>query len=253
MSLVEMTIDQSLLRSLQAIVFSLLIQGSYILSVKKGVKMAEQKRTLSKITDFFVITMVALMSIGANLPDTVSVALDKRYLMAGLIGIVAVSLVRYLKFTLVLVVAIMMIGANLPAKMAGELGINTNIMMLALIVMVLVSLGNRLFKIPTGIEQKKTSSSHGASALFNAIAKGRMSTVRTLISQGVNANLTTKEGYTPLIFAASKGFGDMVQMLIEKGANVHAKDKSGKTALIYARTKGFNRVTEILQAAGAKN
>lgn len=216
--------------------------------------MAEQKRIASKITDFFVITMVALMSIGANLPETVSVALDKRYLMAGLIAIVAVSLVRYLKFTLVLVVAIMMIGANLPAKMAGELGINTNVMMLALIVMVLVSLANRIFKIPTGIDTKqKTKSAHGASALFNAIAKGRMSTVRTLISQGVNANLTTKEGYTPLIFAASKGFGDMVQMLIEKGANVHVKDKSGKSALVYAKSKGFNRVSEILQAAGAKD
>lgn len=216
--------------------------------------MAEQKNTKTKLADIAVITMVVLMSIGANLPKDFGVALDQRYLIGGLIAVVAVSLVRYLKFTLVLVVAIMMVGANLPGKMADELGIDTNIMMFALVVMVLVSLSNKIFKMPTGIEQKqKASSSHGASALFNAISKGRMSTVQSLISQGVNPNLTTKEGFTPLIFAASKGYGDMVQLLIDQGANVNTKDKAGKSALAYSRSKGFNRVTELLLAAGATN
>lgn len=217
--------------------------------------MAEQTSGRKKLTDAAVIAMVILMSIGANLPKDLGMAIDQRYLVGGLIAVVAVSLVRYLKFTLVLVVAIMMIGANLPSKMAGELGINTNIMMFALVVMVLVSLSNKLFKMPTGVENKNQSSksAHGASALFSAIAKGRMSTVKSLISQGVSANLTTKEGYTPLIFASSKGYGDMVQLLLDKGANVNAKDKSGKSALTYSRSKGFNRVTEILLAAGAAN
>lgn len=216
--------------------------------------MAEQKSKKTRLTDIAVITMVALMSIGANLPKDFGIVLDQRYLMGGLIAVVAVSLVRYLKFTLVLVVAIMMIGANLPGKMASEFGINTNIMMFALIVMVLVSLSNKLFKISTGVEQNsRTSSTHGASALFSAISRGRMSTVQALISQGVDANLTTREGFTPLIFASSKGYGDMVQMLLDKGANVNAKDKTGKTALTYSRNKGFNRVTELLLAAGASN
>lgn len=222
--------------------------------MRKGEAVADQKQTKIKLTDIAVISMVLLMSIGANLPKDLAIAIDQRYLMGGLIGVVAVSLVRYLKFTLVLVVAIMMIGANLPEKMAVELGVNTNIMMFALIVMVLVSLSNRFFKLSTGLEQKKQSTSaHGASALFSAIAKGRMSTVKQLIEQGVSANLTTKEGYTPLIFAASKGFGDMVQLLLSNGANVNAKDKSGKSALDYSKAKGFNRVTEILLASGAKN
>lgn len=217
--------------------------------------MSEQNKKNS-FADIAMLSMVVLMSVVANLPEELAIGLDQRYLTGGLIAVVAVSLVRYLKFTLVLVVAILMVGANLPSKMAEELGVNTNVMIFALIAMVVVSLSNKFFKLSTGVEpsKKTASSSHGTSALFNAIAKGRMSMVQNLLnSQGVSANLTTKEGYTPLIFASAKGYGDMVQLLLEHGADINAKDKAGKTALVYAKDKGFVRVIEILRAAGATN
>ncbi|GMR20559.1 MAG: hypothetical protein BMS9Abin36_1155 [Gammaproteobacteria bacterium] len=211
--------------------------------------------TSSKLADLTTIIMVVLMAIGANLPSSMVVAFDKRFLLAGLIAIVAVSLVRYLKFTLVLAVAILAVGANIPHQLADELGMDKNIMLFALVAMVIVSLTNHVFKLPAGGAKKSSktakSNAHGAGALFTAIGKGRLSTVRALLDQGVNPNISTKDGVTPLIYAAAKGYGDVIPLLVERGADVNVKDKQGHSALSIARSKGFTRAEEVLKASGA--
>jgi hypothetical protein len=206
------------------------------------------------LTDWGLVLGVALMSIGANLPPGMaeSWGIDRRFLLGGLVALVAVALVRYLKFTLVLVVAILAVGANLPGDIAREFGVDRHIMMFALIAMVVISLASRFFKIPTGIEKPKASSRHGAVALFNAVTKGQMSVAQSLLKTGVNVNVRTVDGTTPLMAAAKKGYSDLAKVLLDNGADVTARDSKGNTALSIALSGGYTRTADLIKGVGAK-
>lgn len=209
---------------------------------------------IKSLTDWGLVLGVALMSIGANLPTGMaeSWGIDRRFLLGGLVALVAVALVRYLKFTLVLVVAILAVGANLPGDIAREFGVDRHIMMFALIAMVVISLASRFFKVPTGVEKPKSSSRHGAVALFNAVAKGQMSVAQSLLKTGVNVNVRTVDGTTPLMAAAKKGYSDLAKILMDNGADVHARDSKGNTALSIALSGGYTRTAELIKGEGAK-
>lgn len=205
--------------------------------------------------DWSLVGLVGLLSVGANMPYAWAeyLSIDRRYLIAGLTAVVAVSLVRYLKFTLILVVAILAIGANLTEDLAQELGADPQIMMLGLVSMVVMSLSNRMLKLPSGTGQTgHTRSLHGAAALFHAIRKGRIAVVQSLLAQGVNVNVQTVTGKTPLMAACYKGYGDIVQMLIEHGAHIATQDQKGDTPLKIATRAGNTRVAELLRKAGAQ-
>lgn len=209
----------------------------------------------SKFGDIFMVIMVAAMSAAANLPDSYQINIDRRYLLAALTGIVLVSLIKYLKFALILVVVTLTIGANLPEQMAREFNVNPSVMLFALIAMVIVSLANQAFKLPSGLENTERSrdaAGPGGSALFSAIAKGRMSTVRTILDQGVNVNIRTRSDQTPLMFASHKGYADVVQLLIDRGADVNARDKDGRNAMMFAKQKNYVRVVDILRSSGSQ-
>ncbi len=202
--------------------------------------------------DWGLVILVALLSVGANLPEhwTERLSIDRRYLLATLLGVVAVALVRYLKFTLILTIVILAVGANLPADIAGEFGVDPQIMMLALVAMVVISLSNKFLKLPTGLEKTGRSQSvHGAAALFNAILKGRVAVVQTLLAQGANVNARTVSGKTPLMAAAYKGYSDIVQLLLENGADPNAHDAKGDTALKIAERNGYTRIADLLRYA----
>jgi hypothetical protein len=210
---------------------------------------------IKSLTDWGFVIGVALMSVGANLPAGFAErwGVDRRLLLGGLVALVAVALIRYLKFTLVLVVAILAVGANLPADIANQFGVDRGIMMFALVAMVVISLASRFFKIPTGIEKPKAATSrHGAIALFNAVAKGQLGVAQTLLKNGVNVNIKTTDGTTPLIAAAKKGYSDLAKVLLDNGANVHARDSNGDTALSIALKAGFSRTAELLRGEGAR-
>lgn len=209
----------------------------------------------SKLGDIFMVCMVVIMSVAANLPDDYQVNFDRRILLAALIGIVLVSLIKYLKFALILVVVVLSVGANLPEHMANEFNVNPSVMLFALIAMIIVSLANQVFKLPSGLDARDRvadSTGHGGTALFSAISKGRISTVKTILNQGVSVNIRTKSNQTPLMFAAHKGYADVVQFLIERGAEIDSKDKDGRTALSFASSKGYTRVVDILKGSGAQ-
>lgn len=204
--------------------------------------------------DWILAVVVALLSIGANLPLewTEALHLDRRLFLFGLIAVVGVALVRYLKFALLLVVVFLAIGANLPNEIAQEFGIDPQIMLLGLVAMVVISLSNRIWKIPTGLEKSgRPQSVHGAAALFTAVLKGRIAVVQTLLKQGVNVNTRTVTGKTPLMAAAYKGYSDIVQLLVDNGADAKLKDSRGDSALQMAVRGGFTRVAELLKSAGA--
>jgi hypothetical protein len=202
--------------------------------------------------DWLFVIIVTLLAIGANLPEewAETFSIDQRYLLVGLMAIIGVSLVRYLKFSLVLVVAILAVGANMPAELAEKFGIDTNILLLALVSMIVMSLSNRLLKLPSGLEkQQGAKSTHGAAALFNAIVNGRLATVEALISAGANVNVRTVNGTTPLMVAASKGYSDIVKLLLDHGADARAKKADGVSALAIAEHGGFTRTVDVLRRA----
>lgn len=205
--------------------------------------------------DWVLVGLVVLLAIGANLPPELqeTMSIDRRILLAGLLGVVAVALVRYLKFTLILVIAILAVGANLPEEIAKEFGVDPQIMLLALVAMIVISLSNKLLRLPTGLEKTARSKSvHGAAALFTAILKGRVAVVQSLLQQGVNVNVKTVSGKTPLMAAAYKGYGDIVQLLLDSGADVNMRDARGDSALKIATRAGYTRVVELLTKAGAQ-
>lgn len=204
--------------------------------------------------DWLLVGTVALLAVGANLPAewTDVVSLDHRWFLFGLIAVVGVALVRYLKFALLLIVVFLCIGANLPAELAREFGIDPQIMLIGLVSMVIISLCNRFLKLPTGLDKSgRSPSTHGVAALFNAVLKGRIVIVQTLLKQGVDVNARTVSGKTPLMAAAYKGYADILQLLIEYGADTGARDARGETALKLAERGGFSRAAQVLKAAGA--
>lgn len=204
--------------------------------------------------DWILVVLVALLTIGANMPaDWVDiVSIDRRFFILGLVAVVAVALVRYLKFAFLLVVIFLAIGANLPTEIAKQFGIDPQIMLIGLVAMVVISLSNRIWKMPTGLEKTSRSPTvHGAAALFAAVLKGRIAVVQGLLKQGVNVNTRTVSGKTPLMAAAYKGYSDIVQLLLEHGADAQVRDARGDTALKIAGRGGYTRVADILKAAGA--
>lgn len=205
--------------------------------------------------DWLLVVTVALLVIGANLPTPLMdvISFDRRYFLAGLIAVVGVALVRYLKFALLLIVIFLAVGANLPDELAKEFGIDPQIMLLGLVAMVVISLSNRIWKLPTGVEKSgRPPSAHGAAALFTAVLKGRLAIVATLLKQGVDVNARTVTGKTPLMAAAYKGYSDIVQLLLDHGANFNMRDARGDTALRMATRGGYTRIVQVLRAKGCQ-
>jgi hypothetical protein len=204
--------------------------------------------------DWVLVILVGSLTLLANLPSeyTDFLHIDRRYLLAGLIAVIVVALVRYLKFTFILVVAMLAIGANLPEELAKEFNVDTRVMMLGLIAVIIVSLSNKFLKLPVGLEKTgRSKSAHGAAALFNAILKGRIAVVQSLIAQGVNVNVKTVTGKTPLMAASYKGYSDIVQLLVEHGADPNMRDSTGDSAVRIAARAGFTRIVDQLKRAGA--
>ena len=200
--------------------------------------------------DWGLVAVVILLSIGANLPKEWAelINFDRRILLGGLIAVVGVALVRYLKFTLILVIVVLAAGANVPADIAREFGIDPQISLLGLVAMIVISLSNKVLKLPTGLEKSgRSKTAHGAAALFTAILKGRIAVVQSLLNQGVNVNVRTVSGKTPLMAAAYKGYSDIIQMLLDNGADVNAKDGRGDTADKIAERGGYTRIVELLK------
>ena len=204
--------------------------------------------------DILLLVVVVLLTIAANLPEEIAFV-DRKVLLATLSIIVAISLVRYVRISLVLVTAVLVAGANLPKELAEQFGIDNNIMLLTLLAMVCVAVFNHYIKkVPTGTEpQHMARSLHGAKALFNAVMKGNVQAVQSLIQSGVNVNVRTLTGKTPLMAAAFKGYADIVQMLLSAGASANAKDSEGNTALSIAQFKGYSRIVAFLKMAGAED
>jgi hypothetical protein len=210
-------------------------------------------KMISPLTkDLVLVLMVTAMSIAANLPEgtMAQLGINQTYLLLGLVAVVAVSLVRYLKFTLVLVIAILAVGANLPADLAQEFGVDPQIMLFALFGMVATSFVNFVVRLPKGVKPiAQINSTHGSRTLCQAAAKGHASMVYSLISAGINPNFRDEKGQLPLVVAAAAGQALVVKLLLDNGADVAARDGAGLTALDAATQAGFSQTALLLKNA----
>ena len=91
-----------------------------------------------------------------------------------------------------------------------------------------------------------------SSDLCQAAKQGDITTVKALLSKGVDVNAKDKDGATALMCAAKEGQTETIEALLAKGADVNAKSEDGVTALILAAMKGYTEIVRLLKQAGAK-
>jgi len=80
---------------------------------------------------------------------------DRNYLLVGLMIVVATALIRYTKFVMVAAVFILAVGANLPRDIAQILNVDSRILTGSLIAVLVLSLLNQFFKLPTGLDKSQ--------------------------------------------------------------------------------------------------
>ncbi|XP_055765864.1 ankyrin repeat and SOCS box protein 5-like isoform X2 [Salvelinus fontinalis] len=90
------------------------------------------------------------------------------------------------------------------------------------------------------------------SPLHEAACQGRLLALRTLLSQGYNANIPTIDHVTPLHEACLSDHASCAKALIAAGANVNATTIDGVTPLFNACSVGSATCTEVLLENGAK-
>ncbi|KAL2097450.1 hypothetical protein ACEWY4_006657 [Coilia grayii] len=90
------------------------------------------------------------------------------------------------------------------------------------------------------------------SPLHEAACQGRLLALKTLLSQGYNANIITIDHVTPLHEACLGDHVACARALIEAGANVNATTIDGVTPLYNACSTGSSMCAEVLLEHGAK-
>ena len=195
-----------------------------------------------KFREWALLGLVGTMALVANLPrhllDRIGVEAG---LMMGVLGLMVVlALFLYVKFFFFLLYALLAIGANVPEKWAAGLGISQTPLLGALIVMVALSLLNyRVKMLPSGLEPKKRKQNPEAmQVLLNAIERGNISYVRTVLSMNFDLDTLDDQGTSPLMRAARRGDLRIVEMLVKGGASPAQAGPSGKAADIALRN-GF--------------
>ncbi|MCX7149388.1 MAG: ankyrin repeat domain-containing protein [Rhodocyclales bacterium] len=203
-----------------------------------------------QIREWALIGLVGAMALVANLPNKVlhSIGVDVGLLMAILGLMVVLALFLYLRFFFFLLYALLAIGANLPEKWAGALGITQGPLLIALIAMVVLSVFNYRAKVlPSGLEPKKrTQNPEATQVLLNAIERGNLPYVKTVLTMDFDLDTIDNEGMTPLMRAAQRGEFKIVQRLIKRGASSLLVGPSGKASDV-ALQNNFPAVNEFLK------
>jgi len=88
--------------------------------------------------------------------------------------------------------------------------------------------------------------------LIDAVRRGDVDAVRSLVRQGLDVNGAQGDGLTPLHLAATNGGAEIAEILVYAGANLEARTRNGAyTPLHVASRGGHSGVIEILLGAGA--
>lgn len=220
-----------------------------------------------KSSEIWLLLVVSLMALAANLPDNVlGQTLDRDLLLIALVVTVFISLFRHLKLMLFITVSVLAIGANLPDQLAAQLGISRTALIVASGVLVAVALVYKLY------HQRKAESkaadgnettadipvSHlrdtidSRLSVISAIMNGDFAALHQLLVSDVEVNFS-QDGQIPIFLATEKGNVDMVLLLLIHGAKLRIKNQHGLTPTDLALKLRFARIAKILHYAEAQN
>lgn len=203
-----------------------------------------------QIREWALLGLVGAMALLANLPRQVldRIGVEPGLLMAMLGMMVVLALFLYVRFFFFLLYVLLAVGANLPEQWANSMGISKAPLLAALVAMVVLSLINySAIKLPSGLEPKKRKPNPEATqVLLNAIERGNLSYVKTLLTMDFDLDATDDQGTSPLMRAAQRGEFKMVQMLIKRGASPFVVGPSGRASDV-ALQNNFPAVNEFLK------
>ena len=91
----------------------------------------------------------------------------------------------------------------------------------------------------------------GTSALHWAVRRDDLVAAEALLSAGANARAANRYGVTPLALASTNGSAPMIERLLAAGADVNAVQPGGETALMTAARAGNAAAVRALLARGA--
>jgi len=88
-------------------------------------------------------------------------------------------------------------------------------------------------------------------SLAEAVYDKDLSKINTLLTNGIDINITTKAYPSTVLFIACnlKDYDDMVSFLVSKGADVNIKGKDGKTPLMLAASNSLQSTKILLEHA----
>ena len=205
-----------------------------------------------RIREWTLLGLVGTMALVANLPAHVlsDIGLQTNLLMAVLGVLVVLALFLYVRFFLFLLYMLLVVGANLPEQWAEGLGISRAALLATLIAMVAMSLLNYGAKmLPTGLEPKpRKQDPEATQVLLNAVERGNLSYIKTLLTMDFDLDTIDDEGMSPLMRAARRGDFTIVQMLLKRGASPSLAGPSGMASDI-ALQNNFPAVNEYLKRA----
>ncbi len=227
-----------------------------------------------KSNEVWLLVIVSLMALGANLPDTLlEHIVDRNVLLAILVVTVFISLFRYLKFMLFLTVSVLAIGANLPDQLATQFGISRTAFIIASGVLVVVALLYKLYhqqkaeheevsedereygeattEVPMAVSHLRDTIESRLSVI-SSIMNGNFGALHQLLISDVEVNFS-QEGYIPIFLAVEKGNADIVLLLLVHGAKLKIKNQMGLTPTDLALKLRFARIAKILHYAETQN
>lgn len=88
--------------------------------------------------------------------------------------------------------------------------------------------------------------------LFQAVEKGNLEEVKTLLGQGVSINAKDSLGNSALMKAVDEEEIELAKFLLQKGANVNLRNTMGETALYRAVYRGNLELVKLLVKSGAE-
>lgn len=202
-------------------------------------------------TEFFLFSVVSLLSIAANLPmEMLGGVISQQMLLIVLTAVVVIALFRYLRLLAFLCVLMLAVGANLPERLSETLGISQLVMLIFLGVIVLISAMNKLLRLPLEPEKaaalKKVDTDESRKAILIAITIANVKRLRWLISHNMEINFVDN-GVSPALLAAEKGNSEIMQLLIFHNADLTATNSEGMTPYEVALSHGFKRTAEIIK------
>lgn len=203
-----------------------------------------------QIREWTLLGLVGMMALIANLPRHLidKIGVEPGLLMAMLGLMVVFALFLYVRFFFFLLYGLLAIGANLPDKWANSLGISQTPMLVALVAMVALSMLNYGAKmLPSGLEPKpRKQNSEATQVLLDAIERGNLPYIKTLLTMQFDLDTGDAQGMTPLMRAAQRGNFKVVQMLIKCGASSLLSGPSGRASDV-ALQNNFPAVSEFLK------